>query len=248
MGSPTKQHKKSIPTPEKPRAERIQSEITQLPTLTPQRCFFRRVIRAILNFLIWLLIDSELKGLEKVPKSGAAIVVSNHLGDMDAILGWAFSPRIDAEAIIKSEIHDIKLLGFLLDVYGVIWVHRGQPDRKMIRIAKQALSEGRIIGIAPEGRESLTGGLEEGTQGAAYLALKTNVPIIPITFTGTENTIVYNNLKKLRRTKVTMTVGDPFRIARKSNRKEALKLGTRQIMKTLASQLPEEYRGFYAQL
>ena len=102
-----------------------------------------------------------------------------------------------------------------------------------------------MIAIAPEGRESMTGALEEGTHGAAYLALKAGVPILPVTFTGTENSRVYGNLEKLRRTEISMIVGPPFTLDEPSNRKEAIEEATRKIMGILAAQLPEHYRGVY---
>ena len=132
-----------------------------------------------------------------------------------------------------------------MNTYGVIWVHRGQPDRKAIRIVLQLFKDGKAVGIAPEGRESTTGALEEGTSGAAYLALKGKVPIVPMTFTGTENSIIYKNLLKFKRSQVTVTIGNPFELSDDENLRSSLLNGTRLIMETLARQLPPEYRGFY---
>src|SRR4030067_146028 len=117
------------------------------------------------------------------------MVVSNHLGDADLIVGMAYSPY-EVEILSKAELYDYPILGKLMDAYGVIWVHRGQPDRRALRAALEALRQGRVVGIAPEGRESLTGSLEEGTGGAAYLALKADGPILPVTFTGTQKATV----------------------------------------------------------
>jgi 1-acyl-sn-glycerol-3-phosphate acyltransferase len=172
--------------------------------------------------------------------------VSNHLGDVDAAIGFAFAPR-HTEAFVKSELYDIPLLGKVLDAYGVIWIHRGQPDRRAIRAALQGLREGRIITIAPEGRESLTGALEEGTGGAAYLAWKANVPVQPATVTCTENERILRNLKRLRRTNVTLNVGPLFYINDYPDRRTTIDQGTLQIMQTLATQLPPQYRGVYEQ-
>jgi hypothetical protein len=66
-----------------------------------------------------------------------------------------------------------------------------------------------------------------------------------VTFTGTENKVVYQNLKTLRRTKVTMTIGKPFRLENVGDRRESIKIGTERIMKTLAAQLPPDRRGVY---
>jgi 1-acyl-sn-glycerol-3-phosphate acyltransferase len=103
-----------------------------------------------------------------------------------------------------------------------------------------------MIAIAPEGRESLTGSMEEGTDGAAYIALKADVLIIPVTVTGTENTQVFGNLKRLRKTNVSLTVGEPFQLKTMSNQRESVKAGTETIMRILANQLPLSYRGEYS--
>ena len=107
------------------------------------------------------------------------------------------------------------------------------------------MTEGRIITISPEGRESLTGALEEGTQGAAFLALKSNAPILPIAITGTYNRIVYRNLLRLRKTSVTLTIGKPIWLPNYRDREAAMQEGTTLIMKTIAAMLPPEYRGVY---
>jgi 1-acyl-sn-glycerol-3-phosphate acyltransferase len=186
----------------------------------------------------------DVRGLDNIPQHGPAIFVSNHLGDADLILGFAVSP-VSVYPISKIELHQIPVLSTILDGYGVIWVHRGQPDKRAVKVILQALSEGHFIAIAPEGRESLTGSLEEGTSGAAYLALKTQAPLIPVTFTGTENKRVFNNIRTFKRTDVTLTIGLPFRLEPTANRRQAIRMGTDKIMRVLANQLPPEYRGVY---
>jgi 1-acyl-sn-glycerol-3-phosphate acyltransferase len=124
-------------------------------------------------------------------------------------------------------------------------VHRGQPDKRAIKSVLEAFKEGRLVAIAPEGRESLTGSLEEGTTGAAYLAIKGKVPLIPVTFTGTENQSVFYNIKHFRQTDVTVTIGRPFYLDAMSNWRESVHEGTEKIMRTLARQLPPAYQGYY---
>jgi 1-acyl-sn-glycerol-3-phosphate acyltransferase len=232
-------------SPPKPVAEQVRPEITRLPQLTARRRLARRALQVLLRFLAWLLIDSQVSGLENIPAQGAALIVSNHLGDADLALGIAFAPRFP-EVLSKAELYDFPILGWLMEAYGVIWVHRGQPDRRALRAALQGLSEGRLVTLAPEGRESLSGALEEGTNGAAYLALKADVPVVPITFTGTENRCLYGNIKRLHRTPITVTIGRPFHLAQDGGWRAAIEHGTRTIMLTLASQLPPEYRGAYS--
>ena len=204
------------------------------------RCLFCYLAR----LLAWIFTKVEIQGLENFPSQGPAIIVANHLGDADFVLGIAFTPR-PPEVLAKAELYNFPVLGKLMELYGVIWVHRGQPDRRALRASLQGLAEGRLISLAPEGRESLTGGLEEGTNGAAYLALKANAPILPVTFTNTENETLYPNMKRLRRTHIQIKVGKMFRLENLGDRRLSIHLGTEKIMDTLANQLPVEYRGVY---
>lgn len=229
---------------EKPRSEVVRSSITKLPKITFWRRMYRRVFVGIARILVWMFTNTTVYGKENIPKQGPALFVANHLGDADLVIGLAVA-TLPVDFFVKSELYDYPILGKLLEAYGVIWIHRGQPDRRALRAAFKGFEEGRVISIAPEGRESLTGALEEGTGGAAYLAYKAKVPILPSVFVGTENARIFGNLKRLRRSKITVTISELFWLDEYPNRKEAISQGTRQIMKTLASLLPMEYRGVY---
>jgi 1-acyl-sn-glycerol-3-phosphate acyltransferase len=232
--------------PPKPVAEVWRPELVGLPRLTLARRIFRVFARGLTRLLTFLLLDVRTSGLENFPKRGPALVVFNHLGDADAVLMLAALPfRSPAEGIGKIELYDHWLVGPAFRAYGIIWVHRGQPDRKAVRAALEALAQGRFVFLAPEGRQSLIGGLEEGNDGAAFLALKSGVPIVPVALTGVENSSVYSHLKRWRRAPVTLSVGRPFFLQEQASRQETLHAGTRQIMETLASLLPEAYRGKY---
>ena len=143
--------------------------------------------------------------------------------------------------------YEAPILGRLMDRYGVIWLHRGRPDKRALRAALDGLAQGRVLVIAPEGRYSLTGALEEGTSGAAFLAYKSGAPILPIAITGTENGNVYGHMKRFCRAPVHVKVGKMFKLAGQvSGRQAALSGGTHLIMQVLADLLPHAYRGAYS--
>lgn len=232
---------------EKPRSEINRAHPSQLPRITWWRRFVRWLTVRLAQICVKLFIQLDLKGLVNVPPEGPALIVSNHLGDADFVIGIALSPR-QIETVGKIELSDLPVLGKFLDLYGMIWVHRGQPDRQAIKSVLQAFKEGRVVAIAPEGRESLTGSLEEGTAGAAYLALKGKVPLVPVTYTGSENVQVFSNMRRLQRSDVTVTIGQAFYLEEKPNWREAVREGTEQIMLTLARQLPPNYQGVYREI
>jgi len=230
--------------PPKPISEVWRPELTRLPVLKAGQRLFRMVIKGLVRLVVFLFTRVKVDGMNKFPRKGPAIVVINHLGDADGVLGIACWP-VFTDPLAKIELFEIPILGKIIELYGVIWLHRGLPDRKALNAALEGLHSGRIISIAPEGRESPLGTLEGGTEGAAFLARKAEVPIVPVAITGTENWRIYGNMKKLRRTEVTMTVGDAFLLPRESDRRTALVVGTRMIMEALSRLLPIELRGVY---
>jgi 1-acyl-sn-glycerol-3-phosphate acyltransferase len=231
-------------SPPKPVAEVWRPDLTRLPRLHWARRCYRAFWRGLFNLLIIVLTKRTVEGLENFPRKGPALVVFNHLGDTDGPLLISTLPA-SLDALGKIELYDFPALGKIMEWYGTIWLHRGLPDRRAIKAALDGFAEGRFILIAPEGRMSLIGGLEEGQYGAAFLAIKANVPIVPVALTGTDNAHVYGHLKRLRRAPVTLRVGKAFLLSQQANRREMLREGTRQIMEALAELLPEDYRGSY---
>jgi 1-acyl-sn-glycerol-3-phosphate acyltransferase len=231
--------------PPKPVSEVWRPELTRLPILKTWQRFFRYWMRGVVRVIVFLITRAIVTGLDKFPRNGPALVVINHLGDADGLVGIAYWP-VFTDPLAKIELIDLPVLGKIIDLFGVIWVHRGRPDRKALGAALEGLRLGRIISIAPEGRESLQGALEGGTEGAAFLARKAGVMIVPVALTGTENWRIYGNMRKLRRTDITMTVGDAFYLPKVNDRRTGLDEGTRLIMEALARMLPVELRGVYS--
>jgi 1-acyl-sn-glycerol-3-phosphate acyltransferase len=228
----------------KPVTDWWRPDLVELPRLTFVRRVVRVFLRGLAKFLVSVLLRATITGMENFPQKGPALVVLNHLGDADVVLlGASIPTTIDGMA--KIELYEHWFVGPLFRMYGVIWIHRGRPDRKAIRAALDGLAEGRMIALAPEGRQTVEGGLEEGTDGASFLAMKSGVPIVPVAMTGTENENIYGNMKRWKRAQVTLSVGEPFFIREQADRQIMMREGTRQIMEALASLLPESYRGMY---
>ncbi|MEW6287208.1 MAG: lysophospholipid acyltransferase family protein [Chloroflexota bacterium] len=231
-------------SPPKPVTDWWRPELVFLPPLTLPRRLFRILARGLAKLLTFLFLKPVIRGMENFPAHGPALVVINHLGDADVVLLAASVPAL-LDGMGKIELSAHWLVGPLFRAYGVIWVHRGKPDRKAVRAALDALSQGRFLTLAPEGRQSLIRGLEEGTEGAAFLALKSGAPVVPVAMTGTENDNVYGHMRRLKRAPVTLTVGKPFYLNETGDHHQSLQEGTEHIMRSLAELLPESYRGAY---
>ena len=76
----------------KPRSEVVRPNLVRLAELNRGRRIFRKFIRWLSKFMVFLWTRAELKGLENVPEVGPALIVANHLGDADLILGFAYGP------------------------------------------------------------------------------------------------------------------------------------------------------------
>ena len=184
--------------------------------------------------------------ISKVPTKGPLIIISNHVNFLEApVLYTHMMPR-EMTALAKSESWDNPFKRFLFNIWNIIPIRRGEADMTAYRAALNALKEGKILIIAPEGTRSYDGILQEGLPGSAMIAVKSGAPILPIGFYGGEN--FWDNFKKFKRTPFNIRVGIPFRInlpgngLNKENRKDVID----ECMYQLAALLPQEYRGVYS--
>ena len=201
------------------------------------------LVRSLVRVLLRLLTRTEISGQENIPAHGPCIVLTNHLSAIDPPLIMAVFPWPITVFAGHTHRHEF-IAGAVMNALGAIWVRRGEVDREALRIALKVLKDGGILGVAPEGTRSRTGGLLKGKIGAAYLAARADVPLVPVVLTGTE--IGLPALFRLGRPRITVVIGPPFRLpsSPQAGRKE-LEAHTETIMRTLASMLPEKYRGAY---
>jgi len=221
--------------------------MAETESYSPEIRGWYRIVRNIVRFLLWVLARLEVKGLENVPDQGPYLLVSNHLHWLDPpVIMVAFPHRARLFAAAKREKH--WFFGPLFRSLGVIWVHRGEVDRKALRHALAVLKGGGILGMAPEGTRSATGAMQQGRGGVAYLAYRTNVRIVPVVVTGQEK--VFSALARFRRPRIRAVFGTPFKpppVAEGERVSSAdIRALTEEIMYRLAAMLPVEYRGLYA--
>jgi 1-acyl-sn-glycerol-3-phosphate acyltransferase len=212
------------------------------PTLTSRR----KILNAALGVLLHTLARINFVGAENVPSTGGVLLVTNHMSRFDTLLLALTPTRRDITALVADKYKKNLLFLVVLNMAGIIWLDRTKADFGAFRVAVEALKHGYCIGIAPEGTRSTDARLAEGKPGAVLLALKAEVPIVPVGLANTDSLVP--NMRRLKRSEVTLHYGKPFTLPplERGNRDEQMQAHTEEIMCQIAALLPEKHRGFYA--
>jgi len=206
-----------------------------------------RTFRSIVRFFMRLIADIEINGREKMPE-GNFIAAANHLGRLDTAVLLCIIDREDIIMAIAEKYKNHPLFGAIGRAVNGIWLNRFEADYSALRQILERMKQGGMLVIAPEGTRSKTEALQEGKMGVAFLAGKSGYPVLPVALTGTEDRVIVENLKRFRRSKITVTASDPFyiEIPKGKEREEAMREATDEIMCRIGATLPERYRGVYA--
>ncbi len=145
---------------------------------------FYKFARIVCRFVLILVRRWEVRGRENIPARGGVVIVSNHTSYWDpVIIGCILNRKVSFMG--KEELFKINpVFTWIIKALGAFPVKRGQMDRKAINLALHHLQTGNIIGLFPEGGISRTGNLRDARNGAAMLAVKSGVPVLPVGITG----------------------------------------------------------------
>ena len=208
---------------------------------------FLRIIRTIARIVLRLIARIEIIGNVDY-QMGGYIIVANHVGRLEAFLVILLARRDDIILILAEKYRKYAFWRYVARKVDGIWINRFDADFGALRVVLKRLEKGEVLAVAPEGTRSPTATLLPGKPGAAYLAAKSNLPIIPIGVVGTEDAVVKRRLKRLQRLDITVRVAQPYRLPEmpRRDRDEWLQAQTDEMMCRIAALLPPDHRGVYA--
>lgn len=212
----------------------------------PRRVIMRRFLKFLSGAAFGILCDFQIEGQENLPDKGPLLVIGNHFSFIDPVALIRTLPypiEFVGGAVFP---HAPKLVKFLPQLWGYYPVFRGTGSRFALRAAEEIIKQNGVLGIMPEGG-SWAEVLRPARPGAAYLASLTGVKVLPLGIYGL-NSIFPIQVGK--RPKAVVKIGKPVgpftAPGRGRERREQLDQIGKELMKAIAAQLPDSYRGFLA--
>jgi len=182
-------------------------------------------IIAKIKFLIIFKLFFRLKvtGQRNMPQDGPFIIVANHSSLLDpVILGVSVRPKVIFVA--AAYLFEIRWLGYLLRKANSIPIHRENNTNniKSIKQALKILQRGGVLGIFPEGGVDRQKDDLPIKAGAAYLATKVGVPIVPIKIKGADK-VLPRGAKFIRSlNKIEVEIKKPIFCSRQTNKNKKI--------------------------
>ena len=140
---------------------------------------------SVVSPVLHAYLRGRVYGTENVPQEGPLLVVSNHASDFDPpILSCCVQRPVAYMA--KEELFRVPILKQAITLYGAYPVKRGAADRTAIRSAIECLQAGWAVGVFLQGTRTPDARIPDPKLGAALIAAKVKVPLLPVSLWGTE--------------------------------------------------------------
>jgi len=204
--------------------------------------------------LMRLAFRPEVRGAENLPRSGGALVASNHLAVLDSFVLPLMVPRRMAFPA-KSEYFTTPgvrgtLQRWFFSGMGQVPIERGngRAARAALDTGIGVLREGRLFGIYPEGTRSPDGRLYKGRTGVARMALEAKVPVVPVAMVGTDRANPVGS-RFWRPVRIRIVIGEPLDFSRYfdiPDERQVERAITDEVMYALMELSGQEYVDVYA--
>lgn len=166
---------------------------------------FARGLVEVVCRLYWRV---EIRGKVNVPASGPFVIAPVHRSNIDTLLSGCLTHR-RIRFMGKDSLWKYRWSGALFSSLGAFPVHRGTPDREALRKCEAALAGGEPVVLFPEGTRQSGPIVQPLFEGAAFVAARAGVPILPVGIGGSE-WAMRKGSKRISPVKVVMVVGEPI--------------------------------------
>ena len=147
----------------------------------------------------------EIRGRENVPRWGPYVIAPVHRSNIDTLLAGCLTHR-RIRFMGKDSLWKYRWSGTLFSSLGAFPVHRGTPDREALRVCEEAVRGGEPVVLFPEGTRQSGPIVQPLFEGAAFVAARAGVPVLPVGIGGSEWAMPKGK-KRIRPVKVVMVVG-----------------------------------------
>jgi len=195
------------------------SPVHPSPILRPEDQLDLRLLRAANVLFSRIYHRVQVVSPQHLPRSGAGILVANHISGLDPLLIQSVCPRLIVWMMAR-EYYEISQLNGIFRAISAIPVDRSGRDMAATRSALRALEKGRILGIFPEGKIEPTRELLPFQTGVALMAARTGVPIYPAYVEGTQRNLTMKQAY-LQRQEAVLAFGQPMRLEGRPNLDDA---------------------------
>jgi 1-acyl-sn-glycerol-3-phosphate acyltransferase len=169
---------------------------------------FYAVVRGIVAGFCRVFWRLSLEGLEHIPAEGPYVLAPVHRSNIDTLVVAAVTKR-RLRYMGKSSLWKVAAAGRVFSALGAFPVNRGSADRDALRRCVEVVESGEPLVIFPEGTRQSGPHVQPLFEGAAYVASRTGVPIVPVGIGGSEAAMPKGS-KLLRPVKVHVVVGEPL--------------------------------------
>lgn len=189
----------------------VSPDLPHLDDLPPIRQWSLWLTKRPVAWVFRLLWRVQTHHSENVPAQGPVILAANHIGFLDGPLLVAISRRL-CYAMAKHELFS-GITGQVFSHVGQIAVNRRVTDKRAISRCIQVLRAGKVLAVFPEGVRG-AGEMTFAKGGAAYLAMVTGAPVVPVAILGTREAGSTSDQPPRRRSPIHVVYGQPISIAR----------------------------------
>ena len=198
-----------------------------------------RIVRALIvgfSRLYWRL---SIEGREHIPVEGPFVLAPVHRSNVDFAIASTVTKR-RMRFMGKDSLFKVKPFAAFISALGAYPVHRGSADRQALRTTMEVIEGGEPVVIFPEGTRQSGPIVQPLFEGAAYVATRTGVPIVPVGIGGSEKAMPKGS-KLLYPVKITVVIGPVLR----PKPPEEGKRSSRRAVHELTDQLHTELQDLF---